>query len=204
MGGRVAEELTQDDITTGAGNDIERATEMARRMVCEWGMSKLGPLSFGGKDEPVFLGRDFAQRAAYSEDTAIRIDREVERIVQSAYQRARTILTDHRDVLERLSIELLEQEVLDGKFVYKLVEEVTGDDLTPVRAKGPGDGMDITPEGPGRAISESPEEGDGSGGSSGDGAAEPAAAADDGEGEAEEKTAVAAAHRRATPPEPTS
>jgi cell division protease FtsH len=203
MGGRVAEELTQEDITTGAGNDIERATEMARRMVCEWGMSKLGPLSFGGKDEPVFLGRDFAQRAAYSEDTAIRIDREVERIVQSAYQQARTILTDHRDVLERLSLELLEQEVLDGKFVYKLVEEVTGDDLTPAPAKGPGEAMDISPEGPGRAISESPEEGGGAG-AGGDGAAEPASATDDGEGEAEEKTAVAAAHRRATPPEPTS
>ncbi len=82
MGGRVAEELTQDDITTGAGNDIERATEMARRMVCEWGMSELGPLAYGTKDEPVFLGRDFAQRADYSQDTANRIDHEVTRIVQ--------------------------------------------------------------------------------------------------------------------------
>ncbi len=70
MGGRVAEELTQDDITTGAGNDIERATDMARRMVCEWGMSDLGPLAYGSKDEPVFLGREFAQRADYSQDTA--------------------------------------------------------------------------------------------------------------------------------------
>ncbi len=133
MGGRIAEDLTQDDITTGAGNDIERATEMARRMVCEWGMSELGPLSFGSKDEPVFLGRDFTQRADYSEDTAIRIDREVNRIVDGAYERAKSILTEHRDVLERLALELLEQESLDGERVYELVREMTGQDLTPVR-----------------------------------------------------------------------
>ena len=88
MGGRVAEELTQDDITTGAGNDIERATDLARQMVCEWGMSSLGPLSLGGNDEPVFLGRDFQNRAEYSEETAKRIDAEVERIVQGGYLRA--------------------------------------------------------------------------------------------------------------------
>ena len=139
MGGRIAEELTQDDITTGAGNDIERATEMARRMVCEWGMSELGPLAYGSKDEPVFLGRDFAQRADYSEDTAIRIDREVNRIVDSAYARAKNILTEHREVLERLALELLEQESLDGAWVYRLVEEMTGEDLTPVRALPPVD-----------------------------------------------------------------
>jgi cell division protease FtsH len=137
MGGRIAEELTQDDITTGAGNDIERATEMARRMVCEWGMSELGPLAYGSKDEPVFLGRDFAQRADYSEDTAIRIDREVNRIVDSAYERAKNILTEHREVLERLALELLEQESLDGAWVYKLVEEMTGEDLTPIRSLPP-------------------------------------------------------------------
>ena len=105
MGGRVAEELTQDDITTGAGNDIERATEMARRMVCEWGMSELGPLSFGSKEEPVFLGRDFAQRADYSEDTAIRIDHEVSRIVQTGYESARAILTQYRAVLDQMERE---------------------------------------------------------------------------------------------------
>src|SRR5947199_11745 len=93
MGGRVAEELTQEDITTGAGNDIERATEMARRMVCEWGMSELGPLSYGSKEEPVFLGREFAQRADYSQDTAIRIDHEATRIVQPGYERAKSTRT---------------------------------------------------------------------------------------------------------------
>ena len=108
MGGRIAEELTQDDVTTGAGNDIERATEMARRMVCEWGMSELGPLAYGSKDEPVFMGRDFTQRADYSEDTAIRIDQEVDRIVQAAYERAKSILIEHRPVLDKLAHELLE------------------------------------------------------------------------------------------------
>ncbi len=142
MGGRIAEELTQDDITTGAGNDIERATEMARRMVCEWGMSELGPLAYGSKDEPVFLGRDFAQRADYSEDTAIRIDREVNRIVDSAYERAKNILTEHREVLERLALELLEEESLDGAWVYRLVEEMTGQDLTPVRKLPPAEDED--------------------------------------------------------------
>ena len=131
MGGRVAEELTQDDITTGAGNDIERATDMARRMVCEWGMSDLGPLSLGSKDEPVFLGRDFVQRADFSEDTAIRIDREIERLVNEAYQKASAILTERREVLERLARDLLEYESLDGRQVYEIIEEMTGEKLEP-------------------------------------------------------------------------
>jgi cell division protease FtsH len=137
MGGRIAEELTQEDITTGAGNDIERATEMARRMVCEWGMSELGPLSYGSKDEPVFLGRDFTQRADYSEDTAVRIDREVNRIVQSAFERAKNILTEYREVLEVLAKELLEKESLDGGHVYEIVKKMTGKDVAPVRSDPP-------------------------------------------------------------------
>jgi cell division protease FtsH len=126
MGGRVAEELCQDDITTGAGNDIERATDLAHRMVCEWGMSALGPLSYGKKEEPVFLGREFAQRADFSGDTAIRIDKEVERIVREGYERATQILTEHRNVLERVSLDLLEHETLDGGEVYRMIEELTG------------------------------------------------------------------------------
>ena len=133
MGGRVAEELTQEDITTGAGNDIERATDMARRMVREWGMSELGPLAYSGKDEPVFLGRDIAQRADYSEHTAIRIDREVEKIVQEGYERARDILSTHRDVLESLAQDLLERESVDGQRVYDLIETMTGQNLTPAK-----------------------------------------------------------------------
>jgi cell division protease FtsH len=136
MGGRVAEELTQEDITTGAGNDIERATEMARRMVCEWGMSELGPLSFGNKDEPVFLGRDFNQRSDYSEDTARKIDQEVRAIVQNGYQRAQEILRTHREVLELVARELLERESLDGEEIYRIIEETTGLDVAPLRGQG--------------------------------------------------------------------
>jgi cell division protease FtsH len=152
MGGRVAEELTQDDITTGAGNDIERATEMARKMVCEWGMSQLGPLAYGGGDEPVFLGRDYAQRSDYSEDTAIRIDREVERIVTAGYEKARQILTEHGDLLHSLATDLLDQESIDGKRVYELIEEKTGEDLTPAQPEDVDSGLEIGHEAAERAL----------------------------------------------------
>ncbi|HXO20607.1 MAG TPA: ATP-dependent zinc metalloprotease FtsH [Thermoanaerobaculia bacterium] len=148
MGGRVAEELTQEDITTGAGNDIERATEMARRMVCEWGMSELGPLSYGGKEEPVFLGRDFSQRADYSEDTAIRIDREVAKIVQQGYESATAVLSRNRPVLDHLAQELLEHESMDGDEVYRMVREMTGQDHAPTRPVPPGEGLYIGSQGP--------------------------------------------------------
>jgi cell division protease FtsH len=133
MGGRVAEELTQEDITTGAGNDIERATDLARRMVCEWGMSRLGPLAYGSKEEPVFLGREFAQRADYSPDTAEQIDREVQRLVNEGYQKAVAILTEHRAVLDKISHDLLEHESLDGEAVYATIEAMTGRDVRPAR-----------------------------------------------------------------------
>ena len=169
MGGRVAEELTMEDITTGAGNDIERSTDMARRMVREWGMSELGPLSYAGKDEPVFLGRDIAQRADYSEDTAIRIDREVERIVQAGYERAREILTEHGDLLEDLAQVLLEKESVEGKEVYELIEEKIGEDLTPERPELPNEKMDITPEGPQPAVHDGPEDEEAEASADGDG-----------------------------------
>ncbi|HEY0510810.1 MAG TPA: AAA family ATPase, partial [Thermoanaerobaculia bacterium] len=143
MGGRVAEELTQEDITTGAGNDIERATEMARRMVCEWGMSELGPLAYGSKDEPVFLGREFAQRADYSQDTAIRIDHEISRIVQSGYERAKGILSEYRAVLDTIARALLERETLDGEEVYNTIREMTGREPAPPREVPPGEGLVI-------------------------------------------------------------
>ena len=133
MGGRVAEELTQDDITTGAGNDIERATDMARQMVCEWGMSDLGPLNFGEKSEPVFLGRDFSQRSDYSDSTAQSIDTEIQAIVQRGYDKARDILSEYRELLESLARELLELESIEGDRVYQLILEATGRDLTPAR-----------------------------------------------------------------------
>jgi len=139
MGGRVAEELTQTDITTGAGNDIERATAMARRMVCEWGMSDLGPLSYGDGDEPIFLGREFAQRANYSEETARKIDEEVRRLVREGHERAVDILTRHRAVLDRIAQELLDRESLDGGEIYRLIEEMTGQKLRPVEPPRPTD-----------------------------------------------------------------
>ena len=122
MGGRSAEEIFLGHITTGAGNDIERSTDIARNMVCEWGMSELGPLAFGKKDEAIFLGREIAQHRDYSEDTAIQIDKEVRRIVNAAYEKARGLLSDNRDVLERIAQALLEREVIDTAEVKLLME----------------------------------------------------------------------------------
>ncbi len=122
MGGRLAEEIFLGHITTGAGNDIERATEIARRMVCDWGMSDLGPLSFGKKEEAIFLGREIAQHRDYSEDTAIHIDQEVRRIVTAAYERGHQIITTNRDALERIAAALLEREVLDANELKLLLD----------------------------------------------------------------------------------
>jgi cell division protease FtsH len=123
MGGRVAEELVFNQKTTGAGNDIERATELARRMVCEWGMSDvLGPITFGKKEEAIFLGREIAQHRDYSEQTAQTIDREVRDIVERNYRRAREILTTKLEVLHSLAKALLEYETLDGDEVERIVQ----------------------------------------------------------------------------------
>ena len=123
LGGRIAEELTRGDITTGAGNDLERATELARKMVCEWGMSEgVGPLTFGKKEEQIFLGRDFSQHQEYSQDTAIRIDQEIKRIVTRNYDRARDKLEKHRTVLDHMAEELLIREVLDADQVRRIAK----------------------------------------------------------------------------------
>jgi cell division protease FtsH len=122
MGGRAAEEIFLHHITTGAGNDIERASEIARQMVCEWGMSPLGPLTFGKKEEAIFLGREIAQHRDYSEDTAIKIDAEVRSIITNGYGRARNILETQRDTLERIAQALLEREVLDATELKLLLE----------------------------------------------------------------------------------
>jgi cell division protease FtsH len=122
MGGRTAEEIFLGHITTGAGNDIERATEIARKMVCDWGMSSLGPLAFGKKEEAIFLGREIAQHRDYSEDTAIHIDQEVRRIVTAGYEAARNILENNKDTLERIAQALLEREVLDAVELKLLLE----------------------------------------------------------------------------------
>ncbi len=122
MGGRAAEEIFLGHITTGAGNDIERATEIARQMVCDWGMSELGPLSFGKKDEAIFLGREIAQHRDYSEDTAIRIDQEVKKIVTGAYGKARNILETNRSIMERIAAALLEREAIDAAEMQALID----------------------------------------------------------------------------------
>ncbi len=141
MGGRIAEEIYLNQKTTGAGNDIERATEMARKMVCEWGMSDLGPLSFGKKEEQIFLGREIAQHRDYSEETAIRIDEEVKRIVSTAYDRARGIIDQHSNALVRVAEALLEREVLDGTDVKTLID---GGNLPPMSSTKQKDTADHT------------------------------------------------------------
>jgi cell division protease FtsH len=154
MGGRIAEEIFMHHITTGAGNDIERATEMARKMVCEWGMSELGPLSFGKREEQIFLGREIAQHRDYSEATAIRIDEQVKKLVEDAYNRSRRIIEDRADALERIALALLEREVLDGAEVLRLIDGQTLPAFEPpTSSSNSGDGTQqvIKPE-PGRRI----------------------------------------------------
>ncbi len=150
MAGRIAEEKFTHQVTTGAGNDIERATELARKMVCEWGMSDLGPMSFGKKEEQIFLGREIAQHRDYSEETAIRIDEQVRKFIDESYSRARAIIEERADALVRIAEALLEREVLDGAEVIQLIE---GKPLAAVATKPPtstgddGKGLVIRPEG---------------------------------------------------------
>ncbi len=123
FGGRAAEELIFGHMTTGAGDDIEKATELSRKMVCEWGMSKeLGPMTFGKREEQVFLGRDIGHQKDYSEHTAVEIDREVRRIIEEAYQQARSLLSEHVKVLHAVAEQLLEKEVLDGAEVAEILK----------------------------------------------------------------------------------
>ena len=138
FGGRVAEELVLNHMTTGAGNDIERATELARRMVCEWGMSeKLGPMTFGKKEEQIFLGRDFTQQQDYSESTAVEIDAEVRRIIQASYLRAKDLLHTNVHLLHKIAEKLLEKESLDGAEIDALVQEFGGNGGGPLGLVAP-------------------------------------------------------------------
>jgi cell division protease FtsH len=143
-GGRVAEEIFLNQMSTGAGSDIETATDLARRMVCEYGMSRLGPLTFGKKEEQIFLGREIAQHRDFSEETARQIDLEVRRLIDEAYQSARTIIGDHQDAMHRLAAALLERETIDADEVKMLIE---GKPLPPLRSSlaSPNDG-DGTPQ----------------------------------------------------------
>ncbi len=133
MGGRVSEQMFMSVLTTGAGDDLEKATEMSRKMVCEWGMSEaLGPLTFGKKEEQIFLGREIAQHQDYSEATAVLIDQEVKRICLDAYERAKQVVEKNREALVRVAEALLEYEVLDGEEVAALVK---GDDVATLASR---------------------------------------------------------------------
>jgi cell division protease FtsH len=135
LGGRIAEEITIGSITTGAGNDLERATDLARRMVCEWGMSDaMGPLTFGKKEEQIFLGREIAQHQDYSEDTALRIDQEVKRFVTDNYTRAQSLLVEHKQKLLDMADALLARETLDAEQVRRLSAGLPIDEPTPAPA----------------------------------------------------------------------
>ena len=140
MGGRVAEEICLGQMTTGAGNDIERATEMARKMVCEWGMSeKMGPLTYGAKEEQVFLGKDFSQQKNFSDQTAKLIDQEVKALVMSGYEKAREIITEHRDSLEKMALALLDRETLNASEIKEIINgkiPPVGGDETKVESEG--------------------------------------------------------------------
>jgi cell division protease FtsH len=137
LGGRAAEKIVFGHYTTGAGNDIEKATNIARKMVCEWGMSdKLGPLSYGAKEEEIFLGREIQKHRDYSEKTAIEIDDEIRKIVNSAMERAVKILDENIDLLHKLSKELLEREILDSSEIEKIIN---GESLPPIKRNGSSD-----------------------------------------------------------------
>ena len=140
MGGRIAEDTFLGSITTGASNDIERATELARAMVCEYGMSEMGPLTFGKKEEQIFLGREIAQHRDFSEETAIRIDQEVKKIITAQYERAKSIIQDNRDVMVRLAECLLERESLDGVEIRRVVAGLPLDEAQPVTDLGGDEG----------------------------------------------------------------
>ncbi len=134
LGGRAAEKIIFDHYTTGAGNDIERATNLARKMVCEWGMSdKLGPLNYGTKHEEIFLGKEIQQHRDYSEKTAIEIDEEIKHIINTCMDRALRILEENIDMLHKLSAELLEREILDAEEIDKIMR---GEELPPLPKNG--------------------------------------------------------------------
>ena len=140
LGGRIAEEITMDSLTTGAGNDLERATELARRMVCEWGMSDaMGPLTFGKKEEQIFLGREIAQHQDYSEDTALKIDQEVKRFVTEQLRaRAPAARASTRSTLVKMADALLAREVLDAEQVRRLAAGLPLDEPQPVPPRAGG------------------------------------------------------------------
>jgi cell division protease FtsH len=143
MGGRAAEEISLGHLTTGAGNDLQRATDLARKMVCEWGMSeKLGPLTFGKREEQIFLGKDITRHKDYSEKTAEDIDEEVTSIVKERYEYAKRLLQDNKTILNNVAEALLEMETLDGSEIDDIID---GKELTP-KTEEPGTAEPVKPE----------------------------------------------------------
>jgi cell division protease FtsH len=137
MGGRVAEEMFLNRISTGAGNDIANATDLARKMVCDWGMSELGPITFGSGEGEIFLGKDIVRHQNYSESTAVQIDAQVKAVITEGYGRAHEILSTYKDTLQKIAATLLEREVLDGEELYKLIEENAGIKIVHRKAQAP-------------------------------------------------------------------
>jgi len=155
MGGRIAEEIFLKQMTTGAGNDIERASDLARKMVCEYGMSGMGPLTFGKKEEQIFLGREISQHRDFSEETARQIDAEVRGLVDTAYRSAYEILDTHQDLMHAMSSALLERETLDANEIRMILE---GKELPPLKPSGgsgtaTGDVQQVLKPEPGRGAS---------------------------------------------------
>lgn len=141
LAGRAAEEIVFNEVTTGAQNDLERVTELARRMVCEFGMSeRLGPVTLGRKAGPIFLGRDIVEDRNYSETVASEIDKEVRRIVEECYERAKKILQENRHALDAISQKLLEKETLDGDELDQILRDVGIQTLTEIHQLVGGDG----------------------------------------------------------------
>ena len=163
MGGRVAEELFLHTMTTGAGNDIEQASDLARKMVCEFGMSTLGPMTFGKKEEQIFLGREISQHRDFSEETAQKIDQEVRRFVDEGYQSATNILKNNGPILEKIAAALLVREVIDAGEIQMIIEgkelpervnpnaQPPKDDVQQVLKPAPGQQPNVAPERPAQA-----------------------------------------------------
>ncbi len=151
MGGRIAEEIFLDQMSTGAGSDIEQASDMARKMVCEWGMSNLGPLAFGKKEEQIFLGREISQHRDFSEETAREIDAEVRRFINTGYEQAKKVIENNRDIVTRIAEALLEREVLDANELKLIIEGKPLPARVPPPAKSGDEGVQqvLKPE-PGR------------------------------------------------------
>jgi cell division protease FtsH len=122
LGGRIAEEVVFDDISSGATGDIKQVTAMARSMVCDWGMSPLGPIAYGGNHDTVFLGRDIGRQESFSQETARLIDLEIRKIVDEQYQRATKVITENRDALMKIAEALLEFETIEGKHIMEIIE----------------------------------------------------------------------------------